>query len=165
MLCTDFSCHPGTGSTGSRPNPASLNSAARAQQPCARCCRLAKGRPEDIPSAKANSSLCSGRTPYAEQHTGEEQSTLRQPINPQKPAIATRRRLQLAIHRRRAPRPHKGLLGTCLPARPVSEPVAGYAAALTPAAHTHSAIHSPPRHSQLVSGILRAQLGLSLLPN
>lgn len=58
MLRTDFFCHPGTGSTGSRPNPASLNSAAGAQQQYARCSWLAEGRPEDIPLAKAKCSLC-----------------------------------------------------------------------------------------------------------
>lgn len=58
MLCTDFFCHPGTGSTVSRPNPTSLNSAARAQQHYTHCSWLAEGGPEDISSAKAKRSLC-----------------------------------------------------------------------------------------------------------
>lgn len=58
MLCTDFICHPGTGSTGSRPNTASLNSTTRAQQGRACCSWLAQGGPEDIPPAKAKRSLC-----------------------------------------------------------------------------------------------------------
>lgn len=50
MLHTDFFCHPGTGSTGSRPNPMCLNGTARAQQHYACCSWLAEGEPGNTTS-------------------------------------------------------------------------------------------------------------------
>lgn len=105
MLCTDFFCHPGTGSTSSRPKPRCLDSTARAQQHYTCCSWLAEGEPGDATS-KSQVLAVQGKSLHLCKESRVKH--IWQTHNPQKTAIATRHRLQPIMHREGVPCLQKG---------------------------------------------------------